>query len=373
MPPTLKQRYPTLFPLRQSTRDSLGTKMSAVQPIIEEPPEVIQFQYNSDWPTLSALAPADFPPADPSPCARITTRIYDAKKNTVETVQNVLVKTMLPARRHSHGAMHDDSSSSSSSSSDSDNDDDDVMMQDNALTTTGPTTTPSSEQPQQEERAYWAQRTIREAIYGRVLYAIVLKRRPRSNNNTSDVQADWQVTNEKCAIKEMSWQHIRKERDRLAEDPIKEVSAMNYLQKWYQSNSASPSDPNDFYGPMMATNIMMPLDLLSDDRHLYSIMPFASGGELFDRLDLNERFSEEEARYWMHQVLNVRHVVVIVCLYVVYELLLSSTSLTIHQLPNPTQSSSLIRRDLRICNDPAFATATCHWKTCLCTRMELSL
>jgi serine/threonine protein kinase len=56
---------------------------------------------------------------------------------------------------------------------------------------------------------------------------------------------------------------------------------------------------------MLDTNIMMPLDLLSDERHLYSIMPYCDGGELFERLDMNERFGEEEARYWMTQVLNV--------------------------------------------------------------------
>lgn len=50
---------------------------------------------------------------------------------------------------------------------------------------------------------------------------------------------------------------------------------------------------------------MMPLDLLTDDRHLYSIMPYCNGGELFERLDMDERFTEEEARYWMAQVLNV--------------------------------------------------------------------
>jgi serine/threonine protein kinase len=56
---------------------------------------------------------------------------------------------------------------------------------------------------------------------------------------------------------------------------------------------------------MREANIMMPLDLLSDERNLYSIMPYCDGGELFERLDLNERFSEEEARYWIDQVLNV--------------------------------------------------------------------
>jgi serine/threonine protein kinase len=50
---------------------------------------------------------------------------------------------------------------------------------------------------------------------------------------------------------------------------------------------------------------MMPMDLLSDDRHLYSVMPFCDGGELFERLDMEEKFPEPEARYWMVQVLNV--------------------------------------------------------------------
>ena len=45
---------------------------------------------------------------------------------------------------------------------------------------------------------------------------------------------------------------------------------------------------------MNETNIMMPLDLLSDERNLYSIMPYADGGELFEVLDTKERFTEEE-------------------------------------------------------------------------------
>jgi hypothetical protein len=212
-------------------------------------------------------------------------------------------------------------SSSSSSSSSSDDDEDDVVMQEKDKT---PPPQPFSTNNNSHERAYWMQRTVREAIYGRVLYAIVLK---RNNSNTTtttttEEEAEWQVTSEKCAVKEMSWNHIRQDRNRLAEDPIKEVSAMQYLQKWYHlhhsndttdgdsSSSSSSLQEESLFGPIMETNIMMPLDLLSDDRHLYSIMPYCDGGELFDRLDLNERFSEEEARFWMHQVLNVS-----VCVY----------------------------------------------------------
>jgi len=188
------------------------------------------------------------------------------------------------------------------------------------------------------KHAYWIQRTIREAIYGRVLFAVILKRRPRSLVLIDG--AEWEVTPEHCAVKEMSWQHIRRDQDRLAEDPIKEVSSMQYLNRWWRQEKQyknqkqqfqqsqhqhqqqmhledqliSPLQPreidnhhadvNESFFAMKDTNIIMPLDLLSDERNLYSIMPYCDGGELFERLDLNERFSEDEARYWMDQVLN---------------------------------------------------------------------
>jgi len=183
------------------------------------------------------------------------------------------------------------------------------------------------------KHAYWIQRTIREAIYGRVLFAVILKRRPRDLAIADG--AEWEVTQDHCAVKEMSWQHIRREQNRLAEDPIKEVSSMQYLSRWWKQmkqqqrfqqlqqqqqlhlghQMLSPLQPQfiennhadvtESFFAMRDTNIMMPLDLLSDERNLYSIMPYCDGGELFERLDLNERFSENEARYWMDQVLNV--------------------------------------------------------------------
>jgi serine/threonine protein kinase len=163
------------------------------------------------------------------------------------------------------------------------------------------------------ENAYWVQRTIREAIYGRVLFAVVLKKRPRALSSVDG--AEWEATSDHCAVKEMSWQHIRRERDRLAEDPIKEVASMQYLKNWFEESRRNKSTPAavlvsetglaESFIAMRETNIMMPLDLLTDERNLYSIMPYCDGGELFERLDLNERFSEGEARYWMDQVLNV--------------------------------------------------------------------
>jgi hypothetical protein len=408
------------------------------------PIKSMQFSYNSDYPglteasvnggdggggpTIPALAisrePLQFPPAQPIPCAKITTRVFHPSRNQVATVQNVLVRimnsppsggeatSMLMMMAGSGGGTNagsggggadgldnpvndgDANSLSSGMSSTSSSDDDSMNIDDNnggghrgqqqqqggmssssdlngplsGRTVGGSTSSNNNENdevvgPNETKCAYWIQRTIREAIYGRVLFAVILKRRPRSL--VARDGAEWEVTTEHCAVKEMSWQHIRRERDRLAEDPIKEVSSMQYLQKWYQEQrrqnkilqlqqqqqqqqrifqqqqqqqllllqqqqqqqlllslstppiTTTTIEVDDYGGgdgdvvaqsfmAMKETNIMMPLDLLSDERNLYSIMPYCDGGELFERLDLNERFSEDEARYWMDQVLNVR-------------------------------------------------------------------
>jgi hypothetical protein len=324
----------------------------------------MQFQYNSDYPGLSSAAssstsadsasrpsatqtigqnPQEFPPAEPIPCARITTRVFHPTRNQVATVQNVLIRTMnsvpvVAARdgNNINGGKNknddgDSLSSNMSSSSSSSSSDDDSMILDDDADGAGINGRPSlsSRLPQQFQNqsdadeikhAYWIQRTIREAIYGRVLFAVILKRRPRSLVLKDG--AEWEVTPDHCAVKEMSWQHIRRDRDRLAEDPIKEVSSMQYLNRCWREErqqqqqqqqqqqreniiSNDHADVTQSFSAMRDTNIMMPLDLLSDERNLYSIMPYCDGGELFERLDLNERFSENEARYWMDQILNV--------------------------------------------------------------------
>ena len=302
----------------------------------------MQFQYNSDYPGLTAESvalgsdlgvatanaqasdPTDFPPAQPIPCARITTRVYHPLRNEVSTVQNVLVRTMMrppvqsqinPSGRAGAGEMGDnasmdsdgfsESSSSSPSSTMSDMDVGNIAKHPQQQEQQSPLAPP--EQPREEDRAYWIQRTLREAIYGRVLFATVLRRKyPQHSQESNIINAEWEVTTEFCAVKEMSRQLIRKERYRLAEDPIKEVSAMQFLKQWHEhKHRNSPSGQLSSLQAVMETHVMMPLDLLSDDRNLYSIMPYCDGGELFERLDMNERFSEQEARYWMHQVLTV--------------------------------------------------------------------
>lgn len=301
----------------------------------------MQFQFNSDYPGVTAESvalgldvgananamatePKEFPPAQPIPCARITTRIYHPIRKEVSTVQNVLVRTMMRPRTQQqpqqptaasrknpddNSSMSSDdysvSSSSSSAGSDMDMADGNAPARPSEQGQASLPVPPAGEENQ--DRAYWIQRTLREAIYGRVLFATVLRRRYTQQHypNGNNISADWEVTSEFCAVKEMSRQLIRKERDRLAEDPIKEVSAMQYLKQWHECKNHNTPGPISSKEAVMETHVMMPLDLLSDDRNLYSVMPYCDGGELFERLDLNERFSEDEARYWMHQVLTV--------------------------------------------------------------------
>lgn len=279
----------------------------------------MQFQYNADYPGLSAAGPmpvessdpVPFPTAQPIPCARITTRVFHPNRNQIATVQNVLVRTISRSNNNGIGnnnVSNDDSSNSDMSNSSSISDDDtfDSRMGTEAVM--------EEDESTLVQHAYWLQRTIREAIYGRVLFAVVLKRRPRAVAAADG--AEWEVTSDHCAVKEMAWQHIRRERNRLAEDPIKEVSAMQHIKNWFEASkqksdilpTSGDTSVAESFQSMRQSNIMMPLDLLTDERNLYSIMPYCDGGELFERLDLNERFSEEEARYWMDQLLNVSRV-----------------------------------------------------------------
>ena len=366
---------------------------------------------------MDARDPYHFPPVEPISCTRITTRIYNPITQTISTVPNVLVKTQTspqPYGSHSHRRrssnqpqqhrlsvqnfdlnqfqmnVHDlDDNDENMDSSDSDfssdqgslNDDNDDYAQ------REPSDQGNINQDGANHIAYWIQNIVREAIYGRVYKAIVLRKiQPQQKqqilqaaaaaaaatisadpstatliqSNLSMLQnVEWEITNYDCAVKEMSWQHIRKERDRLAEDPVKEVCAMQYFKNWYRNNTAemnhsiNPSPANittnqntttatitsqhqttptpqntisnsieinntgtaggsennssaitSSFQQMLDTNVMMPLDLLSDEKYLYSIMPYCNGGELFELLNMNDRFTENEARYWMYQVLN---------------------------------------------------------------------
>jgi len=238
----------------------------------QQPPQQHRYhQAASDRAVHPAGDPVPFPPARVRPCARINTRLYFPKKNETTIEKRVLVP------------MPDDDEYSSSSSVE----DDDRMVID--------------EPPQ---RAYWLGRTLRDAIYGCVRQAFIL--RPHEANNPQgaaqqggeeEPEADWESTGEYCAVKEMSWERIRNLSH--SEDPRKEVQAMQFMQSFLNDENHNNHDGSQ--------HVLMPLDFFSDDDFLYIITPFCTGGELFDRIheQPNGRFSEEDARRWLKQILKV--------------------------------------------------------------------
>ena len=90
----------------------------------------------------------------------------------------------------------------------------------------------------------------------------------------------------------MSWDKIRELSERRhAEDPIKELSAMQFIG-------------DNMFGPR--AHVSEALETLSDNRYLYCVMPFYKNGELFDHVKVG-RFTEPRARFWFKQIISALH------------------------------------------------------------------
>jgi serine/threonine protein kinase len=150
----------------------------------------------------------------------------------------------------------------------------------------------------------------------------------------------WIETGETVAIKEISFQCIRANRNRLSEDFYKEAAALHYI-----SNSLRDR-------PIEETHVLTADTVMCTNTHLYFVMPYCDGGDLFDRVAYAERtrLTENEARYYFEQIL-------IVSLVQPYFLL----PLTIrHVSPHSLMylSNVSIVRDLRLCSVLGSATKT---------------
>jgi serine/threonine protein kinase len=162
---------------------------------------------------------------------------------------------------------------------------------------------------QPADYAYLLQRDLKEAIYGKVWQAEILDRIP-----TSDGSVKWKKTSELVAIKIMDIHKIMELDRTCPERPIQEISAMQHLQRFIAQgygadyieatrNACSKERRARLIQEMMEHRVMTALDVLSDDKKLYLVMPFCGNGELFDALERRTRFPEEEARYWIKQLL----------------------------------------------------------------------
>lgn len=101
----------------------------------------------------------------------------------------------------------------------------------------------------------------------------------------------WEIVGRHVAIKMVEWARVHQSRGRLLEDPVKEIAAMQLI---------GTNHPN----------VLGSQEVLQDDDYLYSVMPYARGGDLFGYVVRDTELRggeggmiESVARYWFKQVL----------------------------------------------------------------------
>lgn len=160
--------------------------------------------------------------------------------------------------------------------------------------------------PEEDYVAYFPQRRLQDAIYGSVWACLVLKRHfgPAADDaaraaglEPGDKNAPivWEIVGKHVAIKMIEWTRVHNARGRLLEDPVKEIAAMQLI---------GTNHPN----------VLGSMEVLQDDDYLFSVMPYAKGGDLFGYVvrDTELRggdggMQEGVARYWFKQILEGLH------------------------------------------------------------------
>jgi serine/threonine protein kinase len=166
------------------------------------------------------------------------------------------------------------------------------------------------------DTAYLVTKKISNSVYGCVNLCIVLKRidkakysNQRSGNaskledrqddddddddNQECPSLEWESTDHLAAIKISEWKKIHALRGKHLEDPIKEIAAMQLFGNHHP-------------------HIVGTLEVLQDDKCLYTVMPYLGGGDLYGRLikftgsrsgNGMTGFDETSARIWFRQLL----------------------------------------------------------------------
>ena len=133
-------------------------------------------------------------------------------------------------------------------------------------------------------------RILKDAIYGHVYHAVLLHRYQRDSatdgdviNASNDTLYKRAMPLQQVAMKVISKERIREYQGKTQEDPIKELSSMQYLGEH--------------------PNIMSQIECVEDRDNIYSIMPFCDGGELYDLIETKGAMTEEQAKYYFVQIL----------------------------------------------------------------------
>jgi hypothetical protein len=127
-------------------------------------------------------------------------------------------------------------------------------------------------------RFYEIGATLKKAIFGHVIHAILLK--PSESNPD-----EFQRTNQQMAIKVYSKRMLRQLQGRTQENPLMEITALQYIG-------------NDH------PNLMGQIECCTDEENIYSVMRYCQGGELFDFIDENGPLTNEQAKKMFKQLVN---------------------------------------------------------------------
>ena len=87
---------------------------------------------------------------------------------------------------------------------------------------------------------------------------------------------NWTLSGEVVAIKAVSWQCVRASRNRLSEDFVKEIAALQHVAKWHDTDMPGKSTMES----IKESHVMSADTIMSDETHAYIVMPFCDGGDL---------------------------------------------------------------------------------------------
>jgi len=179
----------------------------------------ICFERSSDFPVATtpfttsdeeALDPPPFLPPLFEPCNRVS--ILDRTENDV--IWTKRCPAGMEEKANTKAKDDDDSFSDSEGDEgyfdDESDEDEETELQDVVLVKQG------------GEEAYWLQRSLRDAIYGKIRYGLSARRRKQvvSSLDKEDVDV-WDITNQRCAVKEIARERVQRKRRSCKEDPFK--------------------------------------------------------------------------------------------------------------------------------------------------------
>lgn len=200
-------------------------------------------------------------------------------RNGIEEVRDVIepYRQDFTAQQDPDDAFH----------SDEDSGDDEDMQHDTAST-----------EAETRTYAYVLDSSIMETIYGSIWRGCLLHPFTRPNGTFI-----WKVTETSCAIKMYELRRMRQNHGS-AENPLRELAAMQLLQR-YLGGANEDFDIGRAEQIMFERNVIMPFEALIDELHLFSIMPYCPGNDLFAALeDSRAFFREDQARDLFKQILN---------------------------------------------------------------------